>query len=330
MHQEAARARELVGLLRDDPHRQLLAGQIGAGQFEGLGGLRLVDVHDRRLGLVTPRLQFLERILRETSVGLGAPWGVVIGSHPVHVPPPQDLAAELCTSVERILPKRFVPVLQHCVPAVIYVTFSSVPPAKRPQRRGPLECTSWSRKSREGTAFDKQGRPFRRRNYLPGILLFVALAVVTLMVWVIALNRPPDVREAAGMQRVRRRRPTRTPAGATLGEQVTRSDDDRRHPAKLADTKIRVLNASGQGGQAAEVAGELRDLGFAEPAAANDTVYVNTRLECQGQIRFGPAGRAAAAAVWLVAPCTELFQDQRSDATVDLAHRHRVHRTEPQ
>ena len=90
-------------------------------------------------------------------------------------------------------------------------------------------------------------------------------------------------------------------------------------PAKLADAKIRVLNASGQGGQAAEVAGELRDLGFAEPAATNDTVYANTRLECQGQIRFGPSGRAAAAAVWLLAPCTELFQDQRRDNTVDLA-----------
>jgi hypothetical protein len=48
-------------------------------------------------------------------------------------------------------------------------------------------------------------------------------------------------------------------------------------------------------------------------------VYANARLQCQGQIRFGPSGRAAAAAVWLVAPCTELFQDQRSDDTVDLA-----------
>jgi hypothetical protein len=90
-------------------------------------------------------------------------------------------------------------------------------------------------------------------------------------------------------------------------------------PAKLADTTIRVLNASGQGGQAAEVAGALRDLGFAEPSAANDPVYANARLACQGQIRFGPSGRAAAAAVWLVAPCTELYQDERSDETVDLA-----------
>ena len=170
----------------------------------------------------------------------------------------------------------------------------------------------------DGTAFDKRGRPFRRRNYLPGILLFVALAVVTMLVWVLALNQPTDVREATVCNAPPPASDPTAPA-TQLGEQVSRATMTDVTPAKLVDTKIRVLNASGQGGQAAEVAGELRDLGFAEPAAANDTVYANTRLQCQGQIRFGPSGRAAAAAVWLVAPCTELFQDQRSDATVDLA-----------
>ena len=170
----------------------------------------------------------------------------------------------------------------------------------------------------EGTAFDKHGRPFRRRKYLPGILLLVALTVVTMTVWAVALNRPPDVREATVCNAPPAPTDPNAPA-PSLGEQVTRSDMIEVIPAKLADTKIRVLNASGQGGQAAEVAGALRDQGFAEPTAANDTVYANVRLECQGQIRFGPAGRAAAAAVWLVAPCTELFQDQRTDDTVDLA-----------
>ena len=170
----------------------------------------------------------------------------------------------------------------------------------------------------EGTAFDKRGRPFRRRNYLPGILLFVTLTVVTMLVWVMALNRPPDVHEATVCNAPPPAADPSAPA-PTLGEQVTRADMTDVMPAKLADAKIRVLNASGQGGQAAEVAGELRDLGFAEPAAANDTVYTNSRLECIGQIRFGPSGRAAAAAVWLVAPCTEMFQDQRGDDTVDLA-----------
>jgi hypothetical protein len=167
-----------------------------------------------------------------------------------------------------------------------------------------------------GTAFDKHGRPFRRRNYLPGALVLAALAVVSVMVWVIAFNQPTDVNEVAACNRP----PATGEANQTaLGNQVMPATMTEVAPAKLADTKIRVLNASGQGGQAAEVAGALRDLGYAPPTAANDTVYQNTRLECQGQIRFGPAGRAAAAAVWLVAPCTELYQDQRTDDTVDLA-----------
>ncbi|WP_137147797.1 envelope integrity protein Cei [Mycolicibacterium sp. CR10] len=170
----------------------------------------------------------------------------------------------------------------------------------------------------DGTAFDKHGRPFRRRNFIPGSVLFACLAVVALLVWVIALSRPPDVREVAVCN------PPPVPADPSeprpvVGEQVSRSDMIDVTPAKLADTKIRVLNASGQGGQAAEVAGALRDLGFADPEAANDPIYESVRLECQGQIRFGPSGRAAAASIWLVAPCTELFQDGRTDDTVDLA-----------
>jgi hypothetical protein len=170
----------------------------------------------------------------------------------------------------------------------------------------------------EGTAFDKDGRPFRRRNYLPGILLLVALSVVTLTIWVIALNRPVDVEQTAACNPPPAPADPNTPP-TELGERVTRSEMIDVTPAKLADTTIRVLNASGQGGQAAEVAGALRDLGFSEPSAANDAVYASGRLTCQGQIRFGPSGRAAAAAVWLVAPCTELFEDERSDDTVDLA-----------
>ena len=104
-----------------------------------------------------------------------------------------------------------------------------------------------------------------------------------------------------------------------LGNQVSRSTLIDVAPAKLAETKIRVLNASGQGGQAGEVAGALRDLGFAQPTATNDPVYANARLTCQGQIRFGANGKAGAAAVWLVAPCVELYQDDRKDDTVDLA-----------
>lgn len=90
-------------------------------------------------------------------------------------------------------------------------------------------------------------------------------------------------------------------------------------PAVLSETKVHVLNASGRGGQAADIAGALQDLGFAQPSAANDPLYTDTRLNCQGQIRFGTAGQAAAAALWLVAPCTELLRDDRADDSADLA-----------
>jgi len=168
----------------------------------------------------------------------------------------------------------------------------------------------------EGTAFDKQGRPFRRRNYLPGMIAVGVLFAITALVWGIVLTRPVDVREAAACNTPPAPADSNAPK---LGDQVSRSALIDVAPAKLAETKIRVLNASGQGGQAGEVAGALRDLGFAQPTAANDPVYANARMTCQGQIRFGANGKAGAAAVWLVAPCVELYQDDRKDDTVDLA-----------
>jgi hypothetical protein len=167
----------------------------------------------------------------------------------------------------------------------------------------------------EGTAFDKHGRPFRRRNARPAIALLIVLLVASAVVWTIALTRPPEVHEAT----VCNPPPEPTdPGQPRLGTAVSRSTMINVAPAKMADAKIRVLNASGRGGQAADIAGALKDLGFAQPAAANDPVYANTRLNCQGQIRFGEAGQAGAAGVWLVAPCAELYRDDRSDDSVDL------------
>jgi hypothetical protein len=168
----------------------------------------------------------------------------------------------------------------------------------------------------EGTAFDKHGRPFRRRNARPAIGALVVLLVATGVVWTIALTKPPDVHEATACNPPPE--PT-DPAQPRLGTPVSRTTLTNVAPAKLADTKIRVLNATGRGGQAADVAGALHDLGFAQPTAANDPIYANTRLNCQGQIRFGDAGEAGAAALWLVAPCAELLRDVRTDDSVDLA-----------
>jgi hypothetical protein len=167
----------------------------------------------------------------------------------------------------------------------------------------------------EGTAFDKHGRPFRRRNYVPGIIVGVVLLVATAIIWAVALTRPSNAHEAVACNPP----PGRSdPSQPTLGEPIPRTAMMEVAPAKLADAKVHVLNASGQGGQAANVSGSLRDLGFGPPTAANDPVYAGTRLVCQGQLRFGRSGQAAAAAAWLVAPCMELYQDQRNDDTVDL------------
>lgn len=168
----------------------------------------------------------------------------------------------------------------------------------------------------EGTAFDKHGRPFRRRNPRPAIIVLIVAVVVTGVVWTVALTRPAKVHEVAACNAPPQ------PAGSAapqLGEQMSRTAMADVAPAKLADTKVRVLNASGRGGQAADVAGAMKDLGFAQPTAANDPAYAGSRLNCQGQIRFGTAGQATAAAVWLVAPCTELFNDNRADDSVDFA-----------
>lgn len=166
-----------------------------------------------------------------------------------------------------------------------------------------------------GSAYDKNGQPFRRRNYRPALIALGVLFALSALVWVFVLTRPVTIREAAACNAP----PAPTDSAAPkLGERVSASALIDVAPAMLADTKIRVLNASGQGGQAGEVAGALRDLGFAAPTAANDPIYAGTRLACQGQLRFGEAGKADAAAAWLVAPCVELHRDDRQDDSVDL------------
>lgn len=166
-----------------------------------------------------------------------------------------------------------------------------------------------------GSSRDEDGQPFGRRNYRPGLIALALLLVLTALSWAFVLTRPVEVREAATCNAP----PTPTDAGGPkLGQRVSGSALIDVAPAKLADAKIRVLNASGQGGQAGEVAGALRDLGFAAPTAANDPIYTGSRLTCQGQIRFGQTGRPAAAAAWLVAPCVELYQDDRQDDSADL------------
>lgn len=167
----------------------------------------------------------------------------------------------------------------------------------------------------EGSALDRHGRPFLRRDPRPAIYLLIGLLVATGVAWTVALTRPPEVPEAAACNAP----PSPAEPGQKLGTPVSVSTMIDVAPAALTATKVRVLNASGRAGQAGEVADTMRDLGFAQPAAANDPLYANTKLDCLGQIRFGSNGQAGAAAVWLVAPCAQLLRDTRTDDSVDLA-----------
>lgn len=174
----------------------------------------------------------------------------------------------------------------------------------------------------EGRSFDDRGRPFRRRRALPILIVLLVLALLGVFTWVrvftadeavtatVECNEPPTGPTSDGT------------VPAPLGERVDRSTLLDVEPAALSATKVRVYNANGERGQAATVAADLSEYGFAaapDVQVGNDPIYLDQNMQCQGQIRFGPNGAAAASTVWLVAPCAELIQDERPDDTVDLA-----------
>ena len=67
--QEATGAGEFVGLLGDDAYGEFFTGQVGAGQFEGFGGVGVLDVDDGGLGVFPVGGQLFEG--RVALVGFG-------------------------------------------------------------------------------------------------------------------------------------------------------------------------------------------------------------------------------------------------------------------
>ena len=63
VHQEAAAAREFVGLLGDHPNRQFLVGEIGPRQLERIRRVGLVDIDHRRGRIVAPARKLLQGLL---------------------------------------------------------------------------------------------------------------------------------------------------------------------------------------------------------------------------------------------------------------------------
>ena len=79
VHQEAARAGELVGALRQNANAQGLIGEVSAGQLDRLSEFSLVEIDHRGRLFRTPRLELFDALFGEFVVGLA--WGVVIGCH---------------------------------------------------------------------------------------------------------------------------------------------------------------------------------------------------------------------------------------------------------
>ncbi|HLS76626.1 MAG TPA: envelope integrity protein Cei [Nocardia sp.] len=173
----------------------------------------------------------------------------------------------------------------------------------------------------EGSATDPQGRLYPRRRPRPWFIMLGVLALICSIVWIKALTTENDDTTAMACNSPSpASEPGAEPAPA-LGQRVGAGRLREVEPAALAESRVRVLNANNQRGQAAHVASRLGDLGFAsapDTQYGNDPIYANGDLECTGQIRFGVNGRPAAASVQLVAPCAELIEDSREDDTVDL------------
>lgn len=183
---------------------------------------------------------------------------------------------------------------------------------------------------------------YRRRKPLPAVAAFVVLCVAAGVVWVTVFdsnnamadrthcNAPAPTQPSAsaspnGTKNDRLAKPP-APFGTQLGRQAL----DTTAPAPPGQVQVRVLNAGGQRGQAGLVTLALEKLGFQQAAPpANDAFYPNQNLRCDGQIRFGPDGAAAARTLSLVDPCAQLVRDERQGATVTFSLGTMFHDVQP-
>lgn len=154
-------------------------------------------------------------------------------------------------------------------------------------------------------------RPYQRRRTRPIVATSAVLAVLAVATWIVVGVTASD--GAADLS-------CSPPASGTVpGTVIDRAELDRTPPAAPRDVRFQVLNAGGQRGQANLVSAQLGDLQFGEAASpGNDPQYPDGDLDCVGQLRFGPAGQAAAETLSLVMPCVELVRDERTKPDVDV------------
>ena len=189
---------------------------------------------------------------------------------------------------------------------------------------------------------------YRRRRYWPALTVIAVLLVGAVIVWFPSLRPNPEnssacnapgpapattapttrsvsaeaTSPAAGESAASSAAAPETTAQivTSLGAYADHESLAAVRPANPSTIALRVYNSSSTRGQAKAVTDELRAAGFESIlGGANDPLYPAADLRCVAQIRFGPAGAAAARTVLLVAPCAQLVVDNRVDDSVDLS-----------
>lgn len=169
---------------------------------------------------------------------------------------------------------------------------------------------------------------------VPALILVVVLALAAIVVWTVALtggdkqsvavdcNQPTAASASASASTSAAPKPAPAPTTAAKLTAASRDDMLTVTPAALSTFSVRVLNASTTRGAARTVSDDLIAQGFSptpDSAYGDDPLYPNQDLDCVAQIRFGPAGKSSAAAVWLAIPCAQLVNDGRTGTSVDVA-----------
>ena len=189
---------------------------------------------------------------------------------------------------------------------------------------------------------------YRRRRYWPALTVIAVLLVGAVIVWFPSLRPNPENSSAcnapgpapattAPTTRSVSAEATSPAAGESAASSASAPETTAQivtslgayadheslaavRPANPSTIALRVYNSSSTRGQAKAVTDELRAAGFESIlGGANDPLYPAADLRCVAQIRFGPAGAAAARTVLLVAPCAQLVVDSRVDDSVDLS-----------
>jgi len=195
---------------------------------------------------------------------------------------------------------------------------------------------------------DSASDRYRRRRYWPALTVIAVLLVGAVIVWFPSLRPTPENSSAcnapgpapattAPTTRSVSAEATSPAAGESAASSASAPETTAQivtslgayadheslaavRPANPSTIALRVYNSSSTRGQAKAVTDELRAAGFESIlGGANDPLYPAADLRCVAQIRFGPAGAAAARTVLLVAPCAQLVVDSRVDDSVDLS-----------